>query len=195
MQAGSSDFGRIGTAEQRGKRSWLFYLLVFSLALNLTTIGTLVYLKRQDVNVAGRRQAGPPLTVKELCRSLPLQAEQCQKFRSMMPEHKKQRHDLRERLAREQRELWELMKQESPSWPEIQGKIKEISLLQTKVEEEAMQLCLEFQKHLQPEQRVIYLKLLERRLLPRREGEGMLLRAGPGWPSRRSQRSRQGGWE
>ncbi len=98
-------------------------------------------------------------------------------------------------LAREQKELWEFMKQDSPSWPAIQGKIKEINSLQTLVEEEAVRLCLEFQKHLQPEQRVVYLKLLERQLLSRREGEGAPLRAGPGWPSRQSQRSKQGGWE
>ncbi len=60
------------------KRSGLFLLLAFSLALNLASLGTLLYLSRQGVQDAGRRQPGPPLTVKELCRSLPLQAEQCQ---------------------------------------------------------------------------------------------------------------------
>ncbi len=177
------------------KRSRLFFLLVFSLALNLASLGTLLYLSRQDVQDVGRRQPGPPLTVKELCRSLPLQAEQCQQFRSMMPEHQQRRRGLQMELAREQKELWQLMKQDSPSWPAIQGKIKEINSLQTLVEEEAVRLCLEFQKHLQPEQRVVYLKLLERQLLSRREGEGAPLRAGPGWPSRQSQRSKQGGWE
>ena len=171
-QAENSGLEKVGEGEQPRKRSWLFYLLVFSLALNLATIGVLVYWRRQDVKSAGRRPAGPPLTVKELCRSLPLQKEQCQQIRSMMPERQKQLQDLRDRLAREQRELWELMKQDSPSWPAIQSKIKDISLLQTKVEEEAVQLCLEFQKHLQPEQRAVYLRLLERQLLPGRKGGG-----------------------
>jgi Spy/CpxP family protein refolding chaperone len=177
------------------KRSWLFFLLIFSLALNLASLVSLVYLSRQDVQDVGRRQPGAPLTMKELCRSLPLQAEQCRQFRSMMPEHQQRRQDLQVRLVREQTELWQLMKQDSSSWPAIQGKIKEINSLQTMVEEEAGRLCLEFKKHLQPAQRVVYLKLLERQLLPRREGEGAPLRAGPGWPSRQSQRSKQGGWE
>jgi hypothetical protein len=91
-------------------------------------------------------------------------------------------------LTQEQRGLLELMKQDSPSWPEIQGKIKEISFLQTKVEEEAAQLCLEFQRHLRPEQRVVYLKLLERQLRPGRKGGGdpTAPRAGRGqWGSNR----------
>lgn len=182
-QVGNSDLERLKKEEQPGRRSWLSFLLVFSLALNLATIGTLVFLSRQDVQDAGRRPAGPPLTVKDLCRSLPLQRGQCQQLLSMMPEHQKRRQDLRMGLCREQRELWELMKQESPSWPEIQGKIKEISLLQTKVEEEAVQLCLEFQRHLRPEQRVVYLKLVERQLWPRRKGGGdpATPRAGRGW--------------
>jgi Spy/CpxP family protein refolding chaperone len=180
---GNSDLEGVRKGEQPGKRSWLFYLLVFSLAFNLAGIGAFVYWRCQDVNGSGRRTAGPPLTVKELCRSLPLQTEQCQQIRSMMPERQKERQDLRERLAREQRELWELMKQDSPSWPAIQSKMKDISLLQTKLEEEAVQLCLEFQKHLQPEQRVVYLKLLERQLQPGRKGgyDPVISRAGRGW--------------
>jgi Spy/CpxP family protein refolding chaperone len=181
-QAGNSELERVEKGEQPGRRSWLFYLLVVSLVLNLASIGTLLFLSRQDVQDAGRRQPEGPLTVKELCRSLPLQAEQCQQFRGLMPEYQKRRQGLRIGLGREQRELWELMKQDSLSWLEIQGKIKEISLLQTKVEEEAVQLCLEFQKHLQPEQRVVYLRLLERQLQPGSEGGGTFTpKAGRGW--------------
>jgi|UniRef100_A0A7V6A0R9 Spy/CpxP family protein refolding chaperone len=189
---GNSDRERVETGEQLGKRSWLVYLLVFSLALNLASLGTVAYLGRQAVHDSGRRPAGPPLTVKELCRSLPLQREQCQQLRSMMPEHQKQRQELRMALAREQRDLWELMKQGSSPWPAIQSKIKDISLLQTKMEEEAVQLSLQFQRHLQPEQRIIYLSLLERQLRPKREGGGGTYtpKAGRGrWSSTRKDMS------
>jgi len=179
-QGGNSDFGGLGTEERPGKRSWLFYLLVFSLALNLMSFGALAYLRRQEVYGAGRRQAGPRLTVPELCRSLPLKPEQCQQFQGLMPEHQQRRQDFRGGLARQQRELWELVKQESPSWPEIQGRIKAISFLHTEMEEEAVQLCLEFQRHLQPEQRAVYLKLLERQLQPPRPGGGDPAGPGPG---------------
>jgi Spy/CpxP family protein refolding chaperone len=171
-QAKNSDLEKVGEGEQPRKRSWLPFLLVFSFALNLATIGSLVYLSRQDVQDAGRQPTGPPLTVKKLCRSLLLQAEQCRQFRTIMPEHQKRRQDLRKELAREQGELWELIKQDSPSWPAIQSKIRDISLLQTKEEEEVVQLCLEFQRHLQPEQRAVYLRLLEGQLLPGRKGRG-----------------------
>jgi Spy/CpxP family protein refolding chaperone len=169
---GKSDFGGVGTAERLAKSSWLFYLLVFSLALNLASFGTLAYLRRQEANSAAQPQPVPPLTVRELCRSMPLNAEQCQQLRNLMSEHQKRRRNLRLGLAQEQRDLWEIMKQDFPSLPEIRGKIKEISLWQTKSEEEAVRLCLEIQKHLQPEERVVYLKMLEWQLRPRREGGG-----------------------
>lgn len=173
----------MGTGEQPGEISWLSYLLVLSLALNLGAIGTLAYFRRQEVGGGRGRPAGQSLTVKELCRSLPLQREQCRTLRGMMPEHRKQQQDLRGGLAREQRELWELLKQESPSWPEIQGKIKAISLLQTQAEEEAVRLCLEFQKQLHPQQKAVYLNLLERQLRLGREGtrEPIASRGGRGW--------------
>jgi Spy/CpxP family protein refolding chaperone len=171
-QGGNSDFGGVGTEEQPGKCSWLFYLLIFSLALNLASFGALAYLRRQEVNGAGRRQAGPRLMVQELCRSLPLKPEQCQQFQGLMPEHQQRRQDFRMGLARKQQELWELVKQDSPSWPEVQGRIKAINLLQRNLEEEAVRFCLEIQKHLQPEQRAVYLELLERQLQPPRPGGG-----------------------
>ena len=110
------------------------------------------------MNGNGRRPAGPPLTVKELCRSLPLQKEQCQQIRSMMPNARNGGRIFGRAWPGNRRNFWELMKQDSPSWPAIQGKLKVISLLQTKVEEEAVQLCLEFQKNLQPENVKAHLK-------------------------------------
>jgi len=87
-------------------------------------------------------------------------------------DRRKQRQDLRERLAQQQRELWNLVKQDSPFWGGIQSKIRDIISLQTKMEEEAVQLCLEFERLLQPEQRVVYLTLLEKMLRPERDGSG-----------------------
>jgi Spy/CpxP family protein refolding chaperone len=181
-QGGNSDFGGVRTAEQPGKRSWLFYLLIFSLALNLASFGALAYLRRQEVYGAVRQKPGPRLTVPELCRSLPLKPEQCRQFQGLMPEHQKRRQGFRLGLARQQQEFWELVKQDAPSWPKIQGKIREINQVQRSMEEEAVRFCLEIQKHLQPEQRAVYLKLLERQLQPPRQGGGDPAAPGPGRP-------------
>lgn len=171
---GNSDFGGVGTAKRPEKRSWLSYLLVFALAPNLASFGTIAYLRRQEVNGAGRRPAGPVLTVPELCRSLPLKSEQCRQFQGLMPAHQQRRQDSRLGLARQQPELWELVKKDSPSWPEVQGGVKEFSFVHTGMGKEAVRLCLEFQKHLQPEQRAVYLELSERQLQPLRRGGGDL---------------------
>ncbi len=180
---GNLDLENLTGGDQPGKRSWLFYLLVFSFALDLASFGALAYFRRQDYSGADHRSAGPPLTLQELCRALPLKPEQCRQLRSLMPEHQKRRQDLRVELARGQRALWELLKQDSPSWPDIQKKIQEVSFLQTKMEEESVHLCLEFQKDLQAGQRVVYLKLLEQRLLgePERRGEFMAPKEGRSW--------------
>lgn len=169
---GNLDLEGVGKGEPLRKRSWLFFLLVFSLALNLGTIGTLAYLRRPDVNGTSRRPAGPPLTVKELCRSLNLETEQCQQFRRMMSEHHQQRRDLQGELARQRQELLSLMKQDPPSWPQIQDKIKEISTRQGKLEEETVRLLMESMKGLTAEQRAAMFPLLERRLNPSRSRGG-----------------------
>lgn len=164
------------------RRSWLFFLLVFSLALNLGSLGALAYLSRQESQAAARRPYGPSLSIKELCRSLPLQGEQCRQFRRMMPEHQQQRRDLRRELARKRGELWELVKQDSPSWPEIQDKIKEISVLQGKLEEAVMRFLLDCQQGLEPGQRKALLAMVEHRLSGFQDSRGKPfgLRNAPG---------------
>jgi Spy/CpxP family protein refolding chaperone len=79
-----------------------------------------------------------------------------------------QRRDLQGELTRQRQELFSLLKQDSPSWPEIQGKIKEISTRQGKLEEETVRLLMESMKCLTSEQRAGMFPLLERRLNPPR---------------------------
>ncbi len=147
----------------------LFYVLIFSLSLNVGVIGTLAYRYFRDAGPSPRIQSGPALTVKEICRSLPLQNEQCQQLQRLMPERQRQRRALRMELDRHRRDLFQLLKQNHPSWPEIQGKLQEIRAQQEELEAQAVRGLMESMQTLAPEQRVAFLALLERRVFPLRE--------------------------
>jgi len=169
------------------KRDWLLYLVIFSLALNLGTIGTIVYLRSQDHPPAAAGPAPPPpLPMKALWRELKLDDPQRQTLRRLFPEHHQQVKALRQELTQKRQELFELIKAEPTPWSAIQAKVQEISTLQGRLEEEMARFMLEFKKNLNPEQHAAFLNLLQTRLgcgpegacRPdgRRRGHGM----GPG---------------
>jgi Spy/CpxP family protein refolding chaperone len=148
------------------KRDWLIYLVMFSLALNLGTIGTIVYLRYQDQQklAAGPAPPPPPLLMKSLWRELKLDESQRQTLRRLFPEHHQKVTAVRQELALKRQELFDLIKVESTPWSAIQAKIQEISALQGSLEEEMARFMLEFKKTLTPEQHAAFLNLLQTRL-------------------------------
>ncbi len=146
------------------KRNWLLYLVIFSLALNLGTIGAFAYLRYQDRHtVVGKEEPGP-MGLRELWLALHLDPEQRQALRQLAPEHRGQVAQIRQELIGKRQELFELLKGENPDWRAIQGKIKEISAQQGRLEEEVVRFLLECRKHLKPEQQAAFIGLVERRL-------------------------------
>jgi Spy/CpxP family protein refolding chaperone len=147
------------------KRNWLLYLVIFSLALNLGTIGTLVYLRHQDQQrTTSARTALAPLPMRDLWGRLNLDSGQRQALRGLFPEHRRQVREVREELAQKRLELFDLLKSENPSWSSIQAKIREISQLQGDLEENMAHFLLEFKKHLRPEQGAAFMGLVQGRL-------------------------------
>ena len=148
------------------KRDWLIYLVMFSLALNLGTIGTIVYLRYQDQQklAAGPAPPPPPLPMKSLWRELNLDESQRQTLRRLFPEHHQKVKAVRQELAQKRQELFDLIKAESTPWSAIQAKVQEISALQGSLEEEMARFMLEFKKNLNPEQHAAFLNLLQTRL-------------------------------
>lgn len=147
------------------RRDWLLYLVIFSLALNLGTIGTLVYLRWQDQEVASPPPKEAPLPFRKMMRQLDLDQQQRQTLRGLVPEHRCKVRDLHRELMQQRRELFVLLKQEPlPEWPPVRAKIHEIGGLQVRLEEVKVQHLLEVQKNLQPEQRQRLMTNLERRL-------------------------------
>lgn len=154
-------------------RTPLFYVLIFSLSLNVGSVGTLAYRHFRDAGPSPRIQSGPGLTVKEICRSLPLENEQCQQLQRLMPERRRQSYPLREALDRHRRELFQLLKQDQPAWPEIQRKLQETSVIQEELEAAEVQALLESMQAFTPQQRAAFLTMLEHRLFdPRDQGRG-----------------------
>ena len=148
------------------KRDWLIYLVMFSLALNFGTIGTIVYLRYQDQQklAAGPAPPPPPLPMKSLWRELKLDESQRQTLRRLFPEHHQKVTAVRQELAQKRQELFDLIKVESTPWSAIQAKVQEISALQGSLEEEMARFMLEFKKNLNPEQHAAFLNLVQTRL-------------------------------
>uniref|UniRef100_A0A7C5AL78 Periplasmic heavy metal sensor n=1 Tax=Desulfobacca acetoxidans TaxID=60893 RepID=A0A7C5AL78_9BACT len=147
------------------KRDWLLYLVLFSLALNVGTIGTLAYLRWQDGKVAAPATTGERLPFRELLAQLKLDDQQRQALGRMASGHWRQVRNFRQELARCRQELFTLMKQDPlPEWPLVEAKVREISNLQLRMEEEMVRHLLEMQRHLRPEQRQMLLAHLERQL-------------------------------
>jgi Spy/CpxP family protein refolding chaperone len=137
---------------------------MFSLALNLGTIGTIVYLRSQDHQKLAAGPASPPLPMKSLWRELKLDESQRQALRHLFPEHHQKVKAVRQELSQKRQELFDLMKAESTPWSAIQAKVQEISTLQGSLEEEMARFMLEFKKDLNPEQHTAFLTLLQTRL-------------------------------
>lgn len=149
------------------KRDWLLFLVIFSLALNLGTVGTFVYLRHQDRQTRAAKEELPPISMREMWRRLDLDQQQRQNLRLLVPEHFRRVRALRGDLAEKRQELFTLLKRETaPDWPTVQAKIREVSELQGKLEEEIVQHLLTVQKQLKPEQRAVFVDLMEKRLRP-----------------------------
>lgn len=158
------------------RRDWLLYLVIFSLALNIGTIGTFTYLRYQDRQPSAAKEELPPMPMREMWRHLNLDEEQRHRLGQLWPEHRRRLRALRSELAEKRRELFALLKKEtSPDWPTMQSKIREISNLQGKLEEEIVQHLLAMKEQLKPEQQAMFVELLEQRLQPYER------RRGPRW--------------
>jgi Spy/CpxP family protein refolding chaperone len=146
------------------RRNWLLYLVIFSLALNLGSIGTFAYLRYQDQAQRLSREVPPPLPMRDLWRTLKLDETQRQAVRGLFSQHRAKVEEIRRELFQRRQELFDLLKAETPAMAVIHAKIGEISASQGKLEEELVRHLLEFRKELKPEQRTAFLNLVQTRL-------------------------------
>ncbi|MCX5893935.1 MAG: periplasmic heavy metal sensor, partial [Deltaproteobacteria bacterium] len=152
------------------KRNYWICLLVFSLALNLGGLAAFGYLRFQGHGEAMTGQGPPP--PREIWATLNLEAEQRLVLENLLPEHRRCVRDLRTELAHKRFELFDMLKEGAAAWPGIQEKVKEVSVLQGKLEEEVLRFSLAFQEHLKPEQKAAFSAFVERRLPGAPGGQG-----------------------
>ena len=144
------------------KRNYWICLLVFSLAVNFGGLATFAYMRYQDqASPAEPTQLQP---FREMWGPLNLGPGQKQAMESLLPEHRRRVRDLRAELAQKRFELFEMTKEGTAAWPAMQEKVREVSALQGKLEEEVLRFSLAFQEHLKPEQRAAFVAFLERRM-------------------------------
>ena len=160
------------------KRNLWICLLVFSLALNLGGLAAFGYLRLQGHGEAMTGQGPLPPPPQEIWRTLNLETEQLRVLEALLPEHRGRVRDLRAELAQKRFELFEMIKEGAAAWPGIQEKVKEVSALQGKLEEEVLRFSLTFQEHLKPEQRAAFITFVERRMPNIQGGKG---RRSPRW--------------
>ncbi|OGP75740.1 MAG: hypothetical protein A2Y80_09370 [Deltaproteobacteria bacterium RBG_13_58_19] len=158
------------------KRNYWICLLVFSLALNLGGLATFAYMRYQDR--ASIREPMQLQTFREMWGPLNLEPGQQQALGSLLPEHRRRVRDLRAELAQKRFELFEMTKEGTAAWPAIQEKVREVSVLQGKLEEEVLRFSLAFQEYLKPEQKTAFFTSMERLMVHAQGGKG---RMGPRW--------------
>lgn len=159
-------------------RNWLIYLVIFSLALNLGTIGTFAYLRHQDQQEKAAALAAPPLPLRSLWRELNLDNSQRQALRSLFPEHHRKVGAVRQELAQKRQELFNLIQNDATPMSAIQAKVREISALQGSLEEELVRFMLAFRKTLNPQQQALLLSKVQTRLCGSGDACGPM---GPGF--------------
>jgi Spy/CpxP family protein refolding chaperone len=147
------------------KRNWLLYLVIFSLALNLSTVGALVYYWYQPPPEPGPREAGRhPGSLMGFLHSLNLDPDQEKLLKQSFPPHRQQIKTLRQQLTQQRQRLYELINQPQPNEAEIAAQITVINNIQNALEQETARFLLEIKRNLRPEQQEALLQRVGQRL-------------------------------
>jgi len=158
------------------KKNWLLYLVIFSLALNVGTLGAFFYFRYQDRQAAVGRDLIRPVGLGKILRHLNLTPEQKQAFQQLFPAHQHQVMTMKKELAERRRDLVSLLQEDEPSLAALEDHLRRIGAIQTGLEREMLHFLLQVRQHLAPPQRQILLQQLNERLCSRRMHLGRPLR-------------------
>jgi Spy/CpxP family protein refolding chaperone len=146
------------------KRNWLLYLVIFSLALNLGTIGALVYSRYQPPPGPPLDEGRPPGGFLHFLHSLNLDSEQQRFLKQSFPAHRQQIKSLRQQLNQQRQQLYELINQPQPKEADIAAQITAINNIQNALEQEMARFLLDVKRKLRPEQQELLLQRVGQRL-------------------------------
>jgi Spy/CpxP family protein refolding chaperone len=178
------------------RKNWLLYLVIFSLALNLGTIGTFAYLQHYQGQADKTVVAASPVPTGPLWHRINLDKSQRRTIRSLFPEHRRKFQEVRLQMAEKRQQLFDLLQNENTPMRAIQAKVWEINALQGSLEQEMVRFMLAFKKTLTPQQRAVFLNRVQSRLcgargcrvvpgFGRQRGMGRGMGMGPGMGPRR----------
>jgi Spy/CpxP family protein refolding chaperone len=146
-------------------RNWLLYLVIFSVALNLGTMGALVYFRYQPPPGPAPTEAGKhPGSFMGFLHSLDLDPAQQKLLKQSFPPHREQIKTLRQQLNQQRQRLYELINQPQPNETEIAAQITVINNIQNALEQETARFLLEIKRQLRPEQQEALLQRVGQRL-------------------------------
>jgi len=147
------------------KRNWLLYLVIFSVALNLGTIGALVYFRYQSPSGPPPMDEGKsPRGLFGFLHALNLDPNQQKLLKQCFPAHRQEIKTLQQQLYQQRQRLYDLINQPQPNETEIAAQITAINNIQNALEQETARFLLEIKRNLRPEQQEVLLQRVEQRL-------------------------------
>jgi Spy/CpxP family protein refolding chaperone len=144
------------------RHNWLLYLVIFSLALNVGTIGTFAYLHYQGE--PDQAVVAAPAAPARPWHQINLDKSQRQTIQDLLPEHRREVQEIRLRMAEKRQQLFDLLQNDNTPPSAIQAKVREINALQGSLEQEMVRFMLAFKKTLTPPQRAVFLNRVQSRL-------------------------------
>lgn len=136
-------------------------ILVFLIVVNLATIGSYIYFRMErrsdrisrfrDNNFPERFQKPPHLD---------LDREQMHQLLELRMSFERDTRELSERIRGLREDIFQMLKNDSVSMTDIEGKLEEISRLRTQIDKAAINKLIEAQEYLTPVQRDHFLRFL-----------------------------------
>ena len=144
---------------------WLVYVLIFSVAVNIAAVGTLVYYWTRPGRPPGGFRHGPK---RDLAAMLDLEKAQQVQLDSLRRVYFERLKPLRKELRRERARLSAVLEQNAVDSLILKQHIARIAELQARVELETAKHLHQMQKLLTPEQRAKFRRFLRDRMKMRR---------------------------
>ncbi len=144
------------------RQKWLLYALLFSVAINIAAVGTLVY---YWVGPHGRSAAWPPKSHRGgFEETLGLSSSQKVALDSLRARYFRELRPLRRQLHKERRRLSELMEKDTVDSLALKTEARRIAELQAQMELLTMKHIREMANVMTPEQKEKFHKLLRERM-------------------------------